>query len=151
MEPGKQRSIQSMEEARDWERLFIFRNQGGPRPSSTSRPAEVTRCRASACRRLPRRVHVALRGARRAAKPPLHPEVVSRCSRRTWASSPLDALEEPDAINAFKIDSDYAEEVEIATVHRALETLRAAMNWAWPKRRLSSRSRRSTAREGRLF
>jgi hypothetical protein len=32
-------------------------------------------------------------------------------------------------INAFKIESDYAEEVEIATVHRALELLRAAMNW----------------------
>ena len=35
----------------------------------------------------------------------------------------------PDEINAFKTESDYAEEVEIATVHRALETLRAAMNW----------------------
>jgi integrase len=42
---------------------------------------------------------------------------------------PLDALEEPDEINRFKNESDYAEEVEIATVHRALETLRAAMNW----------------------
>ncbi|MGH9204713.1 MAG: tyrosine-type recombinase/integrase, partial [Vicinamibacterales bacterium] len=41
----------------------------------------------------------------------------------------LDALEEPDDINRFKTESDYAEEVEIATVHRALETLRAAMNW----------------------
>jgi hypothetical protein len=43
---------------------------------------------------------------------------------------PLDALEEPDEINRFKTESDYADEVEIATVHRALETLRAAMNWA---------------------
>ena len=42
---------------------------------------------------------------------------------------PLTALEEPDEINRFKTDSDYAEEVEIATVHRVLETLRAAMNW----------------------
>lgn len=41
---------------------------------------------------------------------------------------PLDALEEPDDINHFKAESDYAEEVELATVHRALETLRA-MNW----------------------
>jgi hypothetical protein len=41
----------------------------------------------------------------------------------------LDALEEPDDINRFKTESDYADEVEIATVHRALETLRAAMNW----------------------
>ena len=42
---------------------------------------------------------------------------------------PLDALEEPDEINRFKTESDYADEVEIATIHRALETLRAAMNW----------------------
>jgi len=48
----------------------------------------------------------------------------------------LDALEEPDEINRFKTESDYAEKVEIATIHRALETLRAAMN--------SSRSHRST-------
>jgi hypothetical protein len=41
---------------------------------------------------------------------------------------PLDALEEPGDINHFKTESD-AEEVEIATVHRALEMLRTAMNW----------------------
>jgi integrase len=39
------------------------------------------------------------------------------------------ALEEPDDINHFKTESNFAEEVEIATVHRALEALRAAMNW----------------------
>ena len=42
---------------------------------------------------------------------------------------PLDALKEPDDINRFKTDSDYAEDVEMATMHRSLETLRAAMNW----------------------
>lgn len=42
---------------------------------------------------------------------------------------PLSALEPPDEINRFKTESDYAEDVEIATMHRALETLRAAMNW----------------------
>jgi hypothetical protein len=42
---------------------------------------------------------------------------------------PLDSLEEPDDINRFKTESDYAEEVEVATMNRALETLRAAMNW----------------------
>jgi uncharacterized protein (TIGR03435 family) len=41
---------------------------------------------------------------------------------------PLDALEEPDEINRFKTDFEYAEDVEIATIHRALETLRAAMS-----------------------
>jgi hypothetical protein len=41
----------------------------------------------------------------------------------------LSALEEPDDINRFKTDSDYAEDVELATIHRVLETLRAAINW----------------------
>ena len=42
---------------------------------------------------------------------------------------PLAALEDPDEVNQFKTDSEYAEDVEIATMHRVLETLRAAMNW----------------------
>ena len=41
----------------------------------------------------------------------------------------LTELEDPDVINQFKTDSEYAEDVEIATMHRVLETLRAAMNW----------------------
>jgi len=42
---------------------------------------------------------------------------------------PIDALEEPDEINRFKTESDYADQVELATIHRTLETLRHAMNW----------------------
>ena len=42
---------------------------------------------------------------------------------------PLSGLEDPDEINRFKTDSEYAEDVEIASVHRVLERLRAAMNW----------------------
>ena len=59
------------------------------------------------------------------------PSVQSRVSalKKHLGELPLDALEEPDEINGFKTESAYAEEVEIATVHRALETLRAAMNW----------------------
>ena len=41
----------------------------------------------------------------------------------------LAALDCPDEVNQFKTDSEYAEDVEIATMHRVLETLRAAMNW----------------------
>ena len=40
----------------------------------------------------------------------------------------LAELEDPDLINQFKTDSEYADDVEIATMHRVLETLRAAMN-----------------------
>ena len=38
---------------------------------------------------------------------------------------PPSGLEDPDEINQFKADSEYAEDVEIATMHRVLETLRA--------------------------
>ena len=57
---------------------------------------------------------------------------------------PLDGIEEPDEINRFKTESDYAERVELATLNRALETLPHAMNGEWRRRRRSSRSRRST-------
>jgi hypothetical protein len=47
MEPGKQRPIQSMEEARDWERLFIARS----RPGAIRIGRHLARCRlAASCR-----------------------------------------------------------------------------------------------------
>src|SRR5258708_32109918 len=49
--------------------------------------------------------------------------------KKHFGELPLDALEEPEVINRFKSGSDYAKRVELATIHRALETLRAAMNW----------------------
>jgi hypothetical protein len=42
---------------------------------------------------------------------------------------PVKRLEQPEAINRFKLDSDYADEVEIATLHKVLSTLRAAIHW----------------------
>jgi integrase len=128
MEPGKQRPIQSMEEARDWERLFIGEIKAGRDP-----------------RRPPiRSIHVntqlgdvaAFLDAylERYAKPAELRSINAICSRiavlkQHLGHLPLSALEEPDEINRFKTDSDYAEDVELATMHRALETLRAAINW----------------------
>jgi integrase len=40
---------------------------------------------------------------------------------------PLAAIEDPDEINRFK--AEYAEDAEIASVHRVLERFRAAINW----------------------
>jgi hypothetical protein len=42
---------------------------------------------------------------------------------------PLAVLEDPYEINRFKTDSEYAEDVEVASVHRVLERIRAAINW----------------------
>lgn len=41
----------------------------------------------------------------------------------------MSSLEEPDEINRFKTDSEYAEDVELTSIHRVLERLRAAINW----------------------
>jgi integrase len=128
MEPGKQRPIQSMEEGRNWERLFIGEIQAGrdprrPRTRRTSsdvapkKVAEFLDAYVDRCVR-----PAGLRSFR---------SIQSRIAalKANLGELPLDALEEPDDINRFKTESDCAEEVEIATVHRALETLRAAMNW----------------------
>jgi integrase len=128
MDPGKQRPIESMEEARNWERLFIGEIQAGRDPR---RP----RTRRTATDVAPKKVADFLDAyVDRCVRPAglrSFRSVQSRIAalKANLAELPLDALEEPDDINRFKTESDYAEEVEIATVHRALETLRAAMNW----------------------
>jgi hypothetical protein len=128
MEPGKQKPIESMEEARDWERLFIGEIKAGrdPRRPRTQRKTSdfapgnvadfldlyVDRC-------------VKPAGLRSVAS------VASRVAvlKENLGELPLDALEEADEINRFKSESDYADSVELATVHRVLETLRASINW----------------------
>jgi hypothetical protein len=49
--------------------------------------------------------------------------------KRYFGELPVKALEEPAVINRFKSESDYARNVEIATMHKVLATLRAAMRW----------------------
>jgi integrase len=128
MEPGKQRPIQSMEEARDWERLFIGEIKAGRDP-----------------RRVPKRsveVGTELRDVaafldayfERCVKPAGLRSIGSvrgqiAVLKKHLGDLPLSAIEEPDQINRFKTDSDYAEEVELASLHRVLERLRAAINW----------------------
>jgi hypothetical protein len=116
-----------MEEARDWERLFIGEIRAGRDPA----------------RRPTRAIHVntqlgdvsAFLDAylERYVKPAGLRSIDAIGSRigvlkQHLGHLPLLALEEPDDINQFKTDSDYAEDVELATMHRALETLRAAIN-----------------------
>jgi hypothetical protein len=142
MEPGKQRPVESMEEARDWERLFIGEIKAGrdPRRPRTQRktsdfaPASVA--------------HFLDLYVDRCVKPAGLRSIASIVSRvavlkENLGELPLDALEEADEINRFKSESDYADSVELATVHRVLETLRASINWGWRKRRHSSASHHS--------
>jgi len=128
MEPGKQRPIQWMEEARDWERLFIGEIKAGrdprrPRTRTVQAGGELRDVSAFLDAYMERCVKPAgLRGIA---------AVRSRIGvlKEHLGQLPLPALEDPGEINQFKTDSEYAEDVEIATMHRVLETLRAAMNW----------------------
>lgn len=128
MEPGKQRPIQSMEEAHDWERLFIGEVKAGRDPSrlparSSQTGTHIDDVAAFLDAYWERCVKPA--GLRSLGS------VKSQLSvlKQHLGHLPLSALEEPDEINRFKADSDYAEDVELASIHRVLERLRAAMNW----------------------
>ena len=61
MEPGKQREIQSMEEARDWERLFIGEIKAGRNPRRPVSSHDAGRQRAARRLGVPRRRPGALR------------------------------------------------------------------------------------------
>jgi integrase len=128
MDQSKQRPIQSMEEARDWERMFIGEIKAGrdplrPRSSTVEAGTDLDDVSAFLDAYLERCVKPA--GLRSIAA------VRSRVAtlKEHLGQLRLPSLEEPDEINRFKTESEYAEDVEIATMHRVLETLRAAMNW----------------------
>jgi integrase len=128
MEAGKQRPIQSLEEARDWERAFIGEVKAGRDPSrpptrSVQTMTDLGDVAAFLDAYWDRCVKPA--GLRSLGS------VKSQLSvlKQHLGHLPLSALEEPDEINRFKTDSDYAEDVELASMHRVLERLRAAINW----------------------
>src|SRR5436309_2809728 len=128
MEPGKQRPIQSMEEARDWERLFVGEVRAGRDPSRPSSRTVQTSTQLDDV--------AAFLDAywERCVKPAGLRSLGSVRSQLSVLKQhlghlPLSSLEEPDEINRFKTESDWAEDVELASVHRVLERLRAAINW----------------------
>jgi len=123
-----------MEEARDWERLFIGEIKAGRDPRQPpSRSIHVSTQLGDVSAFLDAYLERCVKpaGLRR------H-QLGAQSDRRaegTPRALPLSALEEPDDINRFKTDSQYAEDVELASLHRVLERLRAAINWGWRKRR----------------
>jgi hypothetical protein len=128
MAPGKQRPVQSMEEARDWERTYIGEIKAGrdprrPRMRSIQVGSELGDV-AGFLDAYPERC----------VKPAALRSIAAVRSRvavlkENLGQLPLSVLEGADEVNRFKTESEYAEDVKIATRHRALETLRAAMNW----------------------
>jgi integrase len=128
MDPGKQRPIQSIEEARDWERRFIGEVKAGLDPLRPPAPPP----------KMPTEIETvsAFLDAyfERCVKPAALRSVATVRSqigvlKDHLGTLPLSAVEDPDEINRFKADSAYAEDLELASIHRVLERLRAAINW----------------------
>jgi integrase len=117
-----------MEEARHWERIFIGEIQAGrdPRRPRTRRTTTDAAPK-SVADFLDAYIDRCVKPAGLRSIRSLHSRVATL--KEYLGELPLNALEEPDEINRFKTESDYAEQVEIATVHGALETRSTAMNW----------------------
>lgn len=132
MEAGKQRPIQSMDEARDWERLFIGEIKAGRDPRtkpSPKQPASDLRHVAGFLDAYFAR-HVKPSGIRSVDTVAGHIKTL----KEHFGELSVKALEDPDVINRFKADSDYSRRVEVSTLHRALAVLRAAIHWGQAQR-----------------
>jgi hypothetical protein len=132
MESGKQRPIQSMEEARDWERLFIGEIKSGRDPRirpAPKQPATDLQHVAGFLDAYFER-HLKPSGIRSLSTVAGHIKVL----KQYFGDFPVKALEEPDVVNGFKTGSDYARRVERSTLHRVLAVLRAAIHWGQAQR-----------------
>ena len=127
MEPGKQRPIQSMEEARDWERLFIGEIKAGRDPRITPARkvpvADLQRVSGFLDAYLER--HLRPAGIRSLDTAAGRIKVL----KQHLGELPVKALEDAAVVNRFKTDSEYARRVKVATLHKVLAILRAAIRW----------------------
>jgi integrase len=128
MEPGRQRPIQSIEEARDWERLFIGEVKAGRDPSRPpSRSTQTATPLGDVAAFLDAYWERCVKPAGLRSLGSVRSQI--SVLKQHLGHLQLAAIEEPDEINRFKTDSEYAEDVELASLHRVLERLRAAVNW----------------------
>ena len=128
MAEGRRRPVASMEEARDWERLFIGEIKAGRDPRAAPEPpakaaADLQYVAGFLDAYFDRQVRPA--GLRSIASVRSRIRVL----KDYLGELPVKRLEQPEDINRFKLDSEYADEVEIATLHKVLATLRAAIHW----------------------
>jgi hypothetical protein len=131
MEPGRQRPIESIEEARDWERLFIGEIRAGRDPrvllSVKHAPADLQHVAGFLDAYFER--HLRPAGIRSLDTAAGRIKVL----KQYFGDLPVRALEDAAVVNRFKTESDYAHKVEIATLHRACVTRAPVGSWrtAW--------------------
>ena len=127
MEPGKQRPIESMEEARDWGRLFIGEIKAGrdPRMEPARKENAPDIMHVTGFLDAYFETHLKPAGIRSLDTAAGRLKVL----KRYFGDLPVKALEEPAVINRFKAESEYARRVEIATLNKVLALLRASIRW----------------------
>jgi hypothetical protein len=127
MGPSKQRPVQSMEEIRDWERLFVGEIKAGRdpriRPARKEAPPDLQRVAEFLDAYLER--HLRPAGIRSLDTAAGRIKVL----KQHFGDLPVKTLEEPAIINRFKTESEYSRRVEISTLHKVLAILRAAVRW----------------------
>src|ERR1700730_11593177 len=132
MQPGQQRPVESIEEARDWERLFIGEIKGGRDPPNQP----VLKLPETDLKHVAGFLDAYFERQVRPAALRSVDTVRSRIKvlKAYFGELPIKSLEEAEIINRFKSDSEYADDVEIATLHKVLATLRAAIHWGQAQR-----------------
>ena len=145
MEPGKQRPIESMEEARDWERLFIGEIKAGRDPRIKPARKEKARrhhARGRLSRRLLRDATLKPAGIRSLDTAGGRLKVL----KRYFGDLPVKALEEPAVINRFKAEIGVrAQGGDRHAAQGAGDSCGQPSAGDRRRRRRSSTSRRSTA------
>jgi integrase len=127
MDAGKQRPVESMEEARDWGRIFIGEIKAGRnpclKPVAKQQPVDLQHVAGFLDAYFQRHLRPAgIRSLDTAAGR-------IRVLKKYLGELPLKALEQADVINRFKTESEYSRRVEISTLHKVLAILRAAIRW----------------------
>lgn len=129
MPAGERRPVTSKQEAeRQWEPLFLGEVLAGRDPRALPRPSESQPVKAVTVSDFLDRY------LKEYVKPKKLRSIASVQSRivvlkQYLGDLPVTTLEEPERLNWFKSESEYADDVELASVHRALEVVRTAINW----------------------
>ena len=123
MKEGERRPVQSKQEARDWELLFIGDIKAGRDPKLPPHPPQTGIATVADLLDRYQKQHVDADGLRSA--PTIHGRL--KTLKQHLGHLTIAALERPDEIQAFK--GKYLGLRSVATVNRVLNTLRGAINW----------------------
>jgi integrase/recombinase XerD len=127
IESGKQRPIESMEEARDWERLFIGEIKAGRDPRIKPARKELATDLQHVAGFLDAYFERHLKPAGIRSLDTASGRI--KVLKQYFGDLSVKALEEPAVVNRFKTESEYARRVEISTLHKVLAILPAAIRW----------------------